>query len=162
MTNILNNYILKEGESTGFIYYQFSFEMITALFNLDDCINRQNAVFYIGFLFNLLRIVETNLEAERDAIYLNRLFDAFHRRLSSPAHSVLYMALNFFFEPKYSSKSEKGRTIIHSQTRLAAALYNYYRTNNIDIANIFLEFKVKKSAPTVSMSNATKFVPFEL
>ncbi len=46
----------------NFIYYQFSFEMLTALFKLEGYLTKQNAVFYLGFAFNLLRIVEFNCE----------------------------------------------------------------------------------------------------
>jgi hypothetical protein len=55
--------------------------MATALFSLEGHIHQQNAVFYIGFLFNLLRILEMNLDPIRDAAYLKDFFRAIHSRI---------------------------------------------------------------------------------
>lgn len=101
MHTSLNNNLLPPGTKLTFTYYQFSFQMATALFILDNHITPQNAVFYIGFLFNLLRILEMNLEPIRDAAYLKDFFRAVHSRVYSQKHSVLYLVLNYFFEPSY-------------------------------------------------------------
>lgn len=53
----LSNYILPQGKILYFTYYQFNFEIATALFKIQDFMTKQNAVFYMGFLFNLLRII---------------------------------------------------------------------------------------------------------
>lgn len=83
--------------------------MSTALFRLDNYIIEQNGVFYIGFLFNLLRMLEKNLEPARDSKYIRELFDAILSKVYSENHSVLFMVLNYFFEPSYHPTPDKKR-----------------------------------------------------
>ena len=93
--------------------------MATALFTLTHYINEQNAVFYIGFLFNLLRIIEMNLEPRRDAVYLKQFFTAVFTKIYSEKHSVLFMVLNYFFEPVYSPRTNGERQISQPQSKLS-------------------------------------------
>ena len=77
--------------------------MVTALFNLDNYITDKNCIFYMGFLFNLLRIIEGTLEPTRDRPYLDQLYGAIHSGLNSPNHAPAYLVLKYFFEPQYHS-----------------------------------------------------------
>jgi len=58
--------------------------MITALFKLKNYINEKNAVFYMGFLFNLLRIIEGSMDSVRDRPYLDGFYQAVTQSLNSP------------------------------------------------------------------------------
>jgi len=69
---------------------------------------KQNAVFYMGFLFNLLRILEFNAHPTRDYIYLTNLFRAVLDGLSNAKYSLLYLVLNYFFQPVYGEKNANG------------------------------------------------------
>ncbi len=114
----MNSYKLPQGGFLNFTYYQFSFNMATALFNLDDYLKEQNVVFYVGFFFNILRIIEMNFEKKRDADYLNNLFEAIYKRIYSKKHSPLFMVLNYFFEPNYGAKIFDSRVVEPSKCRL--------------------------------------------
>lgn len=78
--------------------------MVTALFKLNNYLNPQNVIFYLGFFFNLLRIVEINLDSARDQDYISVFFKNVLSKLYSSSHSILYMVLNYFIEPKYGTK----------------------------------------------------------
>jgi hypothetical protein len=79
--------------------------MLTALFRSDDLINKQNSVFYLGFAFNLFRIVEFNAQVDRDKEYLDDLFKCVLKAVDKPSHSILFLVLNYFLEPVYGAKT---------------------------------------------------------
>jgi hypothetical protein len=135
--------------------------MATALFALDNHITPQNAVFYIGFLFNLLRILEMNLDPARDAAYLTGFFQAVHGKVFSEKHSILYMVLNYFFEPNYSEGPGK-RQIKPSNSKICREFVKYLQTEGISPASLLLQFEVTKTASTVSLGEAMKFTSFSI
>lgn len=81
--------------------------MLIALFKHDSLINKQNAVFYLGFAFNLVRIIEFNVKEERDKEYLDELFKNIFVAIEKPSQSILFMVLNYFFEPIIMAKKDK-------------------------------------------------------
>ena len=120
ITQILNNHLLKDNQKIHFVYYQFCFEMLTAIFKHDDIISKQNAVFYIGFAFNLIRIIEFNAKIERDRGYLHALFKQILLAINKSSHSILFLVLNYFFEPQYSPSQPRGaRTLSAPRGKLA-------------------------------------------
>lgn len=130
--------------------------MIIALFELENYLNNQNSVFYMGFFFNLLRIVEMNLQSIRDRSYIIRFFEAIHRRINSPSHSIFFNVLNYFFEPRYGTKQSENRKLEPCATKISGELLSYYKEQGIDFAQLFLGINISKTAKTVSMSEANK------
>lgn len=137
--------------------------MLTALFRLDSYLTKQNAVFYLGFAFNLLRIIEFNSEPSRDKEYINEFFKSVIEAISKPTHSILFLVLNYFFESTCTPKDQTGRrTLQGAKTKMSLSFYNYLIEFKIDVEQLLTSLKVKKTSASVTMSKAMKFVQFEL
>ena len=158
---MLSSHILPEGQKIKFIYHQFCFEMLIALFKYDGLITKQNGVFYLGFAFNLVRIIEFNVKNDRDKEHLQELFKNILGALEKPGQSILFLVLNYFFEPHFSEKKEKTeREILPSNTRLSEYFCNYLNEQQIDIEELILNVKIKKTSEPITMTKAMKIFNF--
>lgn len=99
LSSILGRYLLGKEDRVNFIYYQFNFEIATALFKLQEKLTKQNAVFYMGFMFNLLRIIEFSANPVRDREYLKAFFKALVGAIPNASYSVFFLVVNYFFQP---------------------------------------------------------------
>jgi len=134
--------------------------MLTALFKHNDLINKQNAIFYLGFSFNLIRIIEFNVKLERDRDYLHNLFKHMLEAINKPSQSILFLVLNYFFEPNYEQSEERIRTILSPKVKLAQYLLEYLNSEKVDVEALLLKLNVTKVHEPVTMTKAMKFVSF--
>jgi hypothetical protein len=137
--------------------------MLTALFKLEGYLTKQNAVFYLGFAFNLLRILEFNTQSERDKEYLNDFFAAVIEAVQKESHSILFLVLNYFLEPVCGEKTQQGvRDLKGSRSRLGRYFVDYLLESKTDVEALLTGLKVTKISQPVTMTKAMRFVNFEL
>lgn len=90
----------------------------------------------MGFAFNLLRILEFNADQERDKDYLNVFWETILKAVREQEHSLLFMVLNYFFEPTYGPKNvenKANREMKGPKTRLSELLCIYLAEQKTDI-----------------------------
>lgn len=137
--------------------------MLTALFKLTGYLTKQNAVFYLGFAFNLLRIIEFNSELPRDQEYFKDFFSAVMEAVQRQEHSLLFLVVNYFLEPSCGPKDQQGtRTLKASKSKLSRYFVDYLVESKTDVESIMTEYRVSKISSPVTMTKAMKFVNFEL
>ena len=135
--------------------------MLTAIFKSSGLINKQNAVFYLGFAFNMVRIIEFNTELKRDKAYLDDLFKHILGAVTKPTHSILFLVLNYFFSPECGAKEDKNtREFKGAKGKLAGYLLNYLNEHLIDVEQLLISLKVTKTGKEVTMTKAMKFISF--
>lgn len=113
-------------ETLQFTYYQFTFQIVTALFRSEGLLNDSNATFYVGMLLNFMSILEATLSLDRDSSYIINLFQAIDYRIPSKTHSILFLVLNTFVEAAYDAETSGTKRIGPCRTRLGYEAIKYY------------------------------------
>jgi hypothetical protein len=102
-----------------FIYHEFALDMAKALFTKENYLNDNNIVFYLGLLFNLLKIIENNLKNKQTQSRIHELIEAFDNRIENEDYSPLMIVWNFFLSPRYHRQGKQTKIKEGSCSRIA-------------------------------------------
>ena len=91
----------------------------------------------MGFMFNLLRILEFSVEPTRDRDYLRALFRALVAALPNATHSLYFLVLNYFFQ-----HSQNNAQLTPAPTKLASLFVNFLREEGIGLEQLLQSLKI--------------------
>ncbi len=106
-------------------HYDFPFELAIELFRRDNYLNQSNVYFYLGLLYNLLKIIENNINIRHNKDKVQEFVQTVDKRLQDKEYSSLFIVLNFFLSPRYT-KTHSSCVIKKPESALSQHFANYY------------------------------------